>query len=43
MQSADKLEIEVPYSVQDLINYAYELVENNHMSEAYIRPLVFMD
>lgn len=43
LHSAHKLEISVPYSVQDLINYAYELVEVNHMTEAYIRPLVFMD
>lgn len=43
MASAEKLEIRVPYSVLDLINFAYELVAENHMKEAYIRPLVFMD
>ncbi|MEN9448844.1 MAG: hypothetical protein RJA25_2134 [Bacteroidota bacterium] len=41
--SAEKMNMQMPYSVQELINYAYELVERNDMSEAYIRPLVFMD
>ncbi len=43
MQSAKKLHIEMPYSVQEMINYAYELVEQNKLSEAYIRPFIFMD
>lgn len=43
VHSAEKMEISVPYSAQDLINFAYELVAENHMDEAYIRPLVFMD
>lgn len=41
--SAEKLNIQMPYSVQELINYAYELIERNGLKEAYIRPLVFMD
>lgn len=41
--SADKMNMQMPYTVQELINYAYELLELNGLSEAYIRPLVFMD
>ncbi|MEZ4880595.1 MAG: branched-chain amino acid transaminase [Chitinophagales bacterium] len=41
--SAEKLNIKLPYTVQELINFAYELIEQNHMKEAYIRPLIFMD
>jgi branched-chain amino acid aminotransferase len=41
--SAEKMEIRLNYSVDDLINAAYELLERNHMHEAYIRPLLFMD
>lgn len=40
---AEKMGITMPYSVQDMINYAYELIELNNMKEAYIRPLVLMD
>ena len=43
VKSAEKMELKLKYSAQDLINYAYELVERNNMEEAYIRPLVFMD
>lgn len=41
--SAEKLGITMPYTAQELINYAYELIELNNMKEAYIRPLVMMD
>jgi branched-chain amino acid aminotransferase len=41
--SASRLEIPVPYSVKELIDFAYELLEVNNMKTAYIRPLVFMD
>lgn len=43
VNSAEKMEISIPYSPQDLINFAYELVQKNHMDEAYVRPLIFMD
>lgn len=43
VNSANKLNIQIPYSVQEMINFAYELIEQNNMKEAYIRPLVFMD
>ncbi|MCO5249148.1 MAG: branched-chain-amino-acid transaminase [Chitinophagales bacterium] len=41
--SAEKLGIQVPYTSQELINYAYELIEKNNLNEAYVRPLVMMD
>jgi branched-chain amino acid aminotransferase len=41
--SANKMGIEVPYTAQEMINFAYELIERNNMNEAYIRPLVLMD
>lgn len=42
-KSAEKLNIQMPYSVPEMINFAYELIERNDMCETYIRPLVFMD
>lgn len=41
--STEKLGISVPYTSQELINYAYDLIERNNMKEAYVRPLVLMD
>ncbi len=41
--SAERLGIVMPYTSQELINFAYELIERNRMKEAYVRPLVFMD
>lgn len=41
--SAEKLGITMPFTAQEMINYAYELIELNNMKEAYIRPLVMMD
>lgn len=42
-KSAEKLNIQMPYSVPEMINFAYELIERNDMRETYIRPLVFME
>ena len=42
-KSAEKLNFQMPYSVPEMINFAYELIERNDMRETYIRPLVFMD
>ena len=42
-KSAEKLNIQMPYSVPEMINFAYELIERNDMRETYIRTLVFMD
>ncbi len=42
-KSAERIYIKMPYSVQEMIHFAYELIERNGMQEAYIRPLVLMD
>ena len=39
-KSAEKINISMPYSVQEMINYAYELLERNNMHEAYILSLI---
>jgi branched-chain amino acid aminotransferase len=42
-KSAEKINIQMPYTVQEMIHFAYELIERNGMRETYIRPLVLMD
>lgn len=39
--SAEKVFLNVPYSVEDLTKIAYELIDRNNLTNAYIRPLVF--
>lgn len=39
--SAEKVYLKVPYSVEELINIAYELIDRNNLTNAYIRPLVY--
>ena len=39
--SAQKMHMEVPYTTQELTNIAYELLDKNDLTDAYIRPLVF--
>ena len=39
--SADKMHIKLPYTVEELTNIAYNLLDKNDLSDAYIRPLVF--
>lgn len=43
ISSAEKMGMTMPYTVQEMINFAYELIELNNMKEAYVRPLVLMD
>lgn len=40
-RSAEKTFLKVPYSVEELIRVAYELIDRNHLTNAYIRPLLF--
>ena len=40
--SARKMQIELPYSVDQLTEFSYELLEKNNLGDAYIRPLVFL-
>lgn len=39
--SAEQLEFEVPYSVEELNNVARELLERNNFTNAYVRPVAF--
>ncbi|MBK9634789.1 MAG: aminotransferase class IV [Bacteroidetes bacterium] len=43
LASAEKNGHSSTYTVQEMINYAYELIELNGLKEVYIRPLIFMD
>jgi len=40
--SAEKMHIELEYSVEELIALTYELLEKNKLDNAYIRPLVYL-
>ena len=40
--SASKMSIVLDYSVDELINLTYELLEKNKIANAYIRPLVYL-
>ncbi|MCB0515648.1 MAG: branched-chain amino acid transaminase [Chitinophagales bacterium] len=40
--SAKSMHINLPYSVAQLTEYTYELLEKNNLSDAYIRPLVYL-
>ncbi|MCB0428852.1 MAG: branched-chain amino acid transaminase [Flavobacteriales bacterium] len=39
--SAGKMHLACPYSVQELTDIAYELIERNNLKDAYIRPIIF--
>jgi len=39
--SASRINIELPYSVEDLIDISYDLLKKNNQTNAYIRPLVY--
>ncbi|MCB0396869.1 MAG: branched-chain amino acid transaminase [Flavobacteriales bacterium] len=41
LYSAGKMHLQCPYSVNELIEIAYELIRKNNLKDAYIRPLVF--
>ena len=40
--SATKMHIDLPYSVEELIHISYELLDKNDLTDAYIRPLVYL-
>ncbi len=39
--SAKKMSIKLPYSVEELVQIAYTLLDKNELVDAYIRPLVY--
>lgn len=42
LYSAKKMHINLNYSVDELTNLTYELLEQNNLTDAYIRPLVYL-
>jgi branched-chain amino acid aminotransferase len=40
-ESANRVYMKVPYSVEDLTKIAYELIDRNNLTNAYIRPLLY--
>ncbi len=40
--SAEKMSIKLDYTVDELINYTYEVLEKNNLKNAYIRPIVYL-
>ncbi len=42
LYSADKMHIQLSYSVEELVELTYELLERNDLQNAYIRPLVYL-
>jgi len=42
LYSADKMHIRLDYSVEELVELTYELLEKNDLQDAYIRPLVYL-
>ncbi|MBL4660085.1 MAG: branched-chain amino acid transaminase [Alcanivoracaceae bacterium] len=43
LYSAEKMYINLEYTVDELVSICYELLEKNNMQDAYIRPLVYTD
>lgn len=42
LYSAKVMHIQVPYTVQELEDISYELLRQNNLSDAYLRPLVYL-
>ena len=42
LYSAEKMYIEVPYTVDELTSKTYKLLEMNGIQDAYIRPLIYL-
>ncbi|MEN7549678.1 branched-chain amino acid transaminase [Rapidithrix thailandica] len=42
IQSAENLQLKVPYTTDELINITYQLLEKNSMTNAYIRPMLYL-
>jgi branched-chain amino acid aminotransferase len=40
--SAQLMHIELPYTVEELVSISYELLDKNNLTDAYIRPLVYL-
>jgi len=42
LYSAEKMHIKLDYSVKELTDLTYELLEKNNLKDAYIRPLIYL-
>lgn len=42
LDSAKKMHIDLVYSVEDLTKFTYQVLEQNNLKDAYIRPLVYL-
>jgi len=42
LKSAQRIHIELPYAAEELVNITYRLLEENNLTNAYIRPLVYL-
>ncbi|MEZ4884492.1 MAG: branched-chain amino acid transaminase [Chitinophagales bacterium] len=40
-RSAEALDLEIPYSYEELIEASHELLHRNNLTDAYVRPLVY--
>ncbi|MCS7004686.1 MAG: aminotransferase class IV [Cytophagales bacterium] len=43
LSSCEKLGIKLSFSAEELVHISYQLLENNGLTDAYIRPIVFME
>ena len=43
LHSAERMHIKTNYSVDDLTQWSYELLEKNGLQDAYIRPLIYLN
>ena len=41
LKSAEKMHFNLDYSINDLIDISYKLLDQNNLSDAYIRPLIY--
>jgi branched-chain amino acid aminotransferase len=42
LQSARRLELDIHYTAEELVGITYRLLEENNLTNAYIRPLVYL-
>ncbi len=41
--SAGRMQLKIPYTSEEMVQIAYQLLDENHLHTAYIRPLVYAD
>ncbi|NJL14342.1 MAG: branched-chain amino acid transaminase [Microscillaceae bacterium] len=42
LRSAQKIGIQIPYTLEELVQLTYRLLDRNHLDSAYIRPLAYV-